>query len=93
MQAYQFFEEFKNPSRLHSAGNVIAIQIGCGMFVKDGEIFLRAVCAEEEWTTPNSPVVSTLFSAEYLGTHCRHVSEARARAIHPKLFEYLDNLA
>jgi hypothetical protein len=34
-----------------------------------------------------------LFNAEYLGTRCRGVTEARARKIHPKLFEFLEGLA
>lgn len=92
MQQYRFFEEYTNTSLQQSAGNVIAIQLCNDVVVKSGGVLFRALCADEDVTGPNSPVISTFFEAEYLGTHCRLVSEEKARGIHPKLFEYLDKL-
>jgi hypothetical protein len=94
MQGYRFFEEYTDDRRAQSAGNVIAIHIDGDSFVQEGGICYGALCADDE-STPvrNAPILARLFNAEYLGTHCRRISEARARVIHPKLFEYLDSLA
>ena len=93
MQPYRFFEEYADRDLQQSAGNVVAIRLEDGLVIKDGRVLVRAVCAGEHGTRPNSPVTATFFEGEYLGTHCRRITEARARTIHPKLFEYLDTLA
>jgi len=93
MQQYRFFEEYADASFHQSAGNVIAIHLSDDVMVKDGSVLFRALCADEDRTGPNSPVITTFFQGEYLGTRCQPISEARARHIHPKLFEYLDTLA
>ncbi|MDQ6830998.1 MAG: hypothetical protein M3081_19215 [Gemmatimonadota bacterium] len=90
---YTFFEEYEDQAFQQSAGNVIAVYFSNELVIKDGNVLFRAVCADEECQTPNGPVTPTFFEAEYLGTHCRKISEERARDIHPKLFEYLDTLA
>ncbi|MEP6692828.1 MAG: hypothetical protein ABJD07_16845 [Gemmatimonadaceae bacterium] len=88
-----FFEEYAGHDLQQSAGNVIAIYFTDELVIKDGKVLFRAVCAGDEAMRPNSPVTPTLFDAEYLGSHCRKISEARARDIHPRLFAYLDTLA
>jgi hypothetical protein len=94
MRGYRFFEEYRDPSRSESLGNVIAIQMSeTPSFVQPGGICLPAVCAPEGSHIPNSPVRPTYFTAEFLGTYCKRISESRARTIHPKLFEYLDQLS
>ena len=93
MHGYRFFEEFTNTSQEQSAGNVIAIRVGGDSFVQEGGICLSALCAMRDVGEPHGAVFARLFNAEYLGTHCRRVSEERARAMQPKLFEYLDTIA
>jgi hypothetical protein len=93
MRGFRFFEEYTNGTREQSAGNVIAIHLTGDSFVKEGEICFTALCAYPDDCQPNSPVLARLCSAEYLGRQCRRVSEARARLVHPKLFEYLDSMA
>jgi hypothetical protein len=93
MHGYRFFEEFTNESQAQSAGNVIAIRIGSDSFVQEGGVCLSALCAVRDVGESNGAVFTRLFNAEYLGTHCRIVSEERARAMQPKLFEYLDTIA
>jgi hypothetical protein len=93
MHGYRFFEEFTNESQAQSAGNVIAIRIGSDSFVQEGGVCLSALCAERDVGQSSGAVFTRLFNAEYLGTHCRIVSEERARAMQPKLFEYLDTIA
>ncbi|HEX5438713.1 MAG TPA: hypothetical protein VFW98_16295 [Gemmatimonadaceae bacterium] len=93
MRGFRFFEEYTNATKAQSAGNVIAVQTSDDPFVKEGEICVHALCAYPDDCAPNSPVLARLCSAEYLGRHCERITEARARAVHPKLFEYLDSLA
>ena len=93
MHGYRFFEEFINKSQDQSAGNVIAIRIGSDSFVQEGGICLSALCAVRDVGEADGAVFARLFNAEYLGTHCRLVSEERARAMQPQLFEYLDTIA
>jgi hypothetical protein len=39
---------------------------------------------------PNSPVASGSASEEYISSHCKRISDSRAREIHPNLFVRLD---
>jgi hypothetical protein len=93
MNGYKFFEEYRDEAMQASSGNVIAVNLGAGSFVQHGGVCYRAVVPAPERGIPNSPVTMILFNAEYLGTRCRGVTEARARKIHPKLFEFLEGLA
>ena len=93
MRGYRFFEEFMNEQREQSAGNVIAVPLGDGPFVGEGTVLLHAVGAADPAKKKNASVAPSIFEAEYLGTRCRHVTEAHARNVHPRLFEYLDTLA
>ena len=94
MHGYRFFEEYRDEGRKDSLNSVVAIDVGRGPFVQEGGVCYRAVCTDREKNEVGQRGVRmVLFNAEYLGTHCRRVSEERARAIQPKLFEYLDTIA
>lgn len=97
MRGYRFFEEYVDETRSQSLQSVIAVQTFEGPWVKEGGVCFPAVCSPSvgagKTGDKNSAVTSLMFNVEYLGTHCRHISEAQARTIHPKLFEYLDRLA
>ena len=43
------------------------------------------------FNTPNSDVASTGVSVQWLRDNGKRISETEARAIHPRLFQYLDN--
>ena len=92
MRGYNYFEEYTTTEREASTGNVIAVPDLLRSFVQPGGICLPVVCAGEEERSPNSPVVQSVLLAEYLGTHCKKISEAQARTIHPRLIEYLDTV-
>ena len=90
--AFQFYEQYRDEGRGESAGNVIAIDLDATSFVQEGGVCFPAV-GPPHGSTPNGPVIPGFFNAEYLGTHCRPVSAARAREVHPRLFEFLDTLS
>ena len=93
MRGLRFFEEYTDAARAHSAGTVIAIDMLGRSFVQEGGVCFDALSASDESGPPNGPVLQRWCNAEYLGSRCRSISEARARKIHPRLFEYLDSLA
>jgi hypothetical protein len=93
MRGFRFFEEYGDAARGESTGNVIAIPTAEPSFVQPGGICFPVVCASQEARLPNSPVRPAYVNVEYLGKRCRRITELRARAIHPRLFEYLDQLA
>ncbi|HJR40764.1 MAG TPA: hypothetical protein VJ812_01660 [Gemmatimonadaceae bacterium] len=96
MHGYRFFEEYVDESRQQSLQSVIAVQTFEGPWVKEGGVCFPAVCSPSVGSKSaerNSEVTRLMFNVEYLGTHCRRISEAQARSIHPKLFEYLDTMA
>ncbi|HJU90116.1 MAG TPA: hypothetical protein VJ672_12025 [Gemmatimonadaceae bacterium] len=96
MRGYRFFEEYVDETRSQSLQSVIAVQTFEGPWVKEGGVCFPAVCSPSaggKTFEKNSAVIRLMFNAEYLGTHCRRITEAQARTIHPKLFEYLDSLA
>jgi hypothetical protein len=82
MRGIRFYEEFTHKRKGISAGNAVAI----GESNRDGTF--EAIGAL--YDTPNSPVASTAVSDSYLFKNCKRVSEARAREVHPNLFQYLD---
>jgi hypothetical protein len=92
-RGFHFFEEFSDDRRESSAGNVIAVNISGASFVQQGGVCYSAFCAFPDSEVPNSPVLERLCNAEYLGARCRRITEARAREIHPRLFECLDTIA
>jgi hypothetical protein len=82
MKGIRFYEEFTNKRKGLSAGNAVAV----GESNRNGT-FEAIVPLYDQ---PNSPVASGSISNEYLFEKCKRVSEARAREVHPNLFEYLD---
>jgi len=93
MKGVRFYEEYKDKAAkrkgTESEGNVIAV------FVEHaGESLLRTGCHEAVgavYFEPNSPVGGTQVSPGVLRDRCKRVSEAKAREVHPALFEYLDD--
>jgi hypothetical protein len=96
MHGYRFFEEYVDESRRESLKSVIAVATFEDPLVKEGGVCFPAVCVPNvgrKSSEQSAAVMRLMFNVEYLGTHCRRISEATARTIHPKLFEYLDNMA
>ena len=92
MTSNQFFEEFRDDDRTVSAGCIIAVTPEPPI-VHDGAIHCRALRAVRLSPAAEELVTPVLLSAEYLGTHCRQVTEARAREVEPVIFRFLDRLA
>jgi len=104
MKGFRFYEELDNKGRKaeKSRGVVIAVPLQ-----EDGrgwrEIFVPGmVRTESGWTftiecfssvfdEPDSPVCGSQTTLAYLTKNCKRISEARARKIHPKMFEYLES--
>ena len=91
MKGWRFYEEFETQERKHSMENVIAVDTTAPIFLEDGSSGcpLRK-CASAWFFQPNSPVTSSSIGLSYIQHYCKRVSEAKARTIHPKLFEYLE---
>lgn len=93
MQGYQFYEEFRDEAtREISADHVIAVSPSDPV-VREGAVVCNAFRTMRSPESGEDVIATVLLAAEYLGTHCREVSEARARELKPELFEYLDRLA
>lgn len=88
MQHFRFYQEFSDRARKNPTGNVVAAIAGNGAFVSSGKACFEAIVAL--FDKPDSPVAGSSTSLEYLRTRCKRVSEAKARTIHPRLFERLD---
>lgn len=96
MKGVRFYQEFANKSRTKPTGNVIAAfagQItgaaGNGIFFSGGVACYEALAGL--YDSPNSPVASTAVAVDVLREKCKRIPEAKARQIHPALFERLDN--
>lgn len=94
MKGINFYAEFENEHDKRDpdieAQNVVAV------FCEGHTPIVNPVngCYEGMAATfdrANSPVSGTAISPEVLRKRCKRISEARAREIHPKLFERLDN--
>ena len=94
MKGIRFFEELEHKNRKaeQSQGNVIAMLIGSGFWRQyaSGDRSYHYECVGAVFYHPNSQCAGTSAQDEYLRGDCRRISEARAREIHPALFEYLD---
>jgi hypothetical protein len=88
MSGICFYLEFSDKSRRRSAGTIVAALVCNGLYWSSGTICYEAIAAVFDW--PNSPVAGTGVAFDYLRQKCRRISEAKARAIHPALFERLD---
>lgn len=91
MKGIRFYHELENKGKVAetSQGNVIAIFINTNShtLLIMGEMYEGLVAVFGE---PNSPVCVSGVSWEYLRESCKRISEAKARKIHPRLFERLD---
>lgn len=96
MKGYRFYEELENKNRKDekSDGNVFALFLDPDtnrpltywngkeyMYEGMGAVFFHS----------NSAVCITGASPEYLRENCRRISEEKAREIHPRLFQRLDD--
>lgn len=93
MKDYRFYLECHDREKCISTGNVVAVFVGNGSFIRSGRLCYKALARQglARWYShPNSPVTSTGVALEFLGKYCHRVSEALARQIHPELFHRLD---
>ena len=88
MNGIRFYQEFKNKSKRESAGTVVAVLVGNGRFWSANKACYEALAGL--FHHPNSVVCGTAVALDYLHDKCKRISEARARTIHPALFERLD---
>ncbi len=88
MTGMRFYAEFKDKSKRQSGGNVVAVLALNGIYWSSGKLCHEAIAAL--FDQPDSPVAGTGVARDYLQQRCQRVSEAKARAIHPALFQRLD---
>ena len=88
MKGIRFYQEFSDKSKRRAGGTVVAALALNGRYWSNGTICYEAVAALFDW--PDSPVAGTGVSLDYLHRKCKRINEARARTIHPVLFERLD---
>ena len=91
MKGYRFYEELENKGKEAetSEGNVVAVMLNDNSHARlvTGAVDEAMVALFDK---PNSPVCSGSVSWGYLRENCKRISEAKAREIHPRLFERLD---
>ena len=93
MKGWRFYEEYKTKKRKIPTGNVVAVDTATGMHAVSPfgpNARYRYECVLALFVEHNSPVCSGAASVEHIERHCKRISEAKAREIHPKLFEYLE---
>lgn len=95
MKGVRFYEELNHKNRKgeESRGTVVAVFVENGTWSErtgNGElrILYEGIGAVQDY--PNCPPASTSVATIYLREECRRIPEARAREIHPALFEWLD---
>jgi hypothetical protein len=88
MNGIHFYQEFRDESKGVSAGTVVAALVCNGPFWSSGKICFEAVVGLFDHA--NSVVCGGSVSLDYLREKCRRIGETQARAIHPALFERLD---
>lgn len=89
MKGFRFYLECRDRRKCVSTGNVIAVRVGGGCFVRRGKLCGKGLV--RECSLPNSPVASASVPLEMLRKFCLRISEAKARQIHPELFQRLDH--
>lgn len=93
MRGYRFYAEYdsaKDKRANKHSGNVCAVLLDKErrpLYTGSGKVELIAAVTH----APDSDVCTTSASPEYLREKCKRISEERARAIHPRLFNYLDS--
>jgi hypothetical protein len=88
MSGISFYQEFSDKSKHRSAGTIIAVLLCNGLYCSDGKVCYEAIAGV--FDQRNSPVAGTGVALDYLHQKCKRISEAKARSIHPALFERLD---
>jgi hypothetical protein len=88
MTGVRFYLEFRDKSKRQSGVTVVAALVLNDSYWSSGKLCYEAIAAL--FNQPNSPVASTGVALDYLRQKCKRISEARARIIHPALFERLD---
>lgn len=91
MKGIRFYEEFetaRDKRARQSTGNVLAVIAENGVFMSGRIACYEAVGAVYYW--PNSACASTSVAVDILRARFRRISEEQARALHPRLFDYLD---
>ena len=88
MNGIRFYLEFTDKSKRKPGGTVVAALVLNGSYWSSGTICYEAIAAVFDWA--NSPVAGTGVACNYLRQKCQRISEAKARAIHPAMFERLD---
>jgi hypothetical protein len=88
MNGIRFYLEFTDKPKHEPGGTVVAALVLNGSYWSSGTICYEAIAAVFDW--PNSPVAGTGVAADYLRWECKRISRAKARTIHPALFERLD---
>lgn len=87
MKGIRFYHEFRDKSKRNSAGTVVAALICNGSFWSTGKSCYEAISGL--FDHPNSVVCGSAVSRDYLQDKCKRISETKARAVHPALFERL----
>jgi len=98
MKGWRFYEEYKTEKRKVPTGNVIAVDttqrpypiFSFGVNGVGRDVRYERGCVSAVFCEPNSPVCCSSASIHYTQVLCKRISEAKARTIHPKLFEYLE---
>jgi hypothetical protein len=85
-----FYQEFSDKSKRRSAGTIIAALVCNRHYWSCGKMCYEAIAGL--FDRPNSPVAGTGVACDYLYQKCKRISEAKARTIHPALFERLDRV-
>ena len=85
MRGICFYQEFRDRSKHRSAGTIVAVLVCNGLYWSDGKICCESIAGIFE--QPISPVAETGVACDYLRQKCKRISEAKARAIYPALFE------
>ena len=88
MRGMCFYEEFSDKSKRSSAGTIVAALVCNGRYWSSGKLCFEAIAGL--FDQPNSPVAGTGVALDYLRQKCKRIGEAKARTIHPALFERLD---
>jgi hypothetical protein len=88
MSGICFYQEFRDQSKHRSVGTIIAALVCNGLYWSSGSVCYEAIAGV--FDQPNSPVAGTGVACDYLRRKCKRISEAKARTIHPALFERLD---
>ena len=88
MSGICFYQEFRDRSKRRSAGTIIAVLVYNSPYLSSGKLCYEAIAGV--FDRPNSPVAGTGVACDYLRQKCKRISEAKARIIHPALFERLD---